>query len=574
MKICPVCGLQYPNDQELCFVDNARLELMADPWLGQTLAGRYLVEEVIGEGGMATVYRARHTLVDRPIAVKILSQALAKNPAMRERFRREAKNAAQLAHPNIIEIDDHGETPEGAVFMVMELLEGAPLSDLIAEGPMAAERVMTLGLQLARGLARAHDFDVIHRDLKPENVFVTAGEGGQPLVKLLDFGIARSMHDSRLTNAGEIFGTPQYMAPERVTSIDAGPAADLYALGCILYEMLVGRPPFEAEEITGYFIAHMQQPPPRPSADVRCPAQLEALILALMEKAPERRPVDAHQVIKELQALAPAEEDTLEAPPITGVTRRPAVAPTLPPTTLERWARRTAIFEEMLARAHPGAAPAELRALLDGIRDTLGRVHAIRSAGLKEQRTLEALDRDARETRARLGFAVQSLAEDLSAARETARDARAEVQPYLDSEAQAKGAYDAGLGQLESRGGFRTLDAPDSGYAATLHAIADAVERWHLAHGSAEKARRWVEAKEREVTDLDFQIQALRGNLAKVEQTYDARREASEEVLTRGGVEAAEREQDLIGLAARFCDALRSERRLDDLFRKLEAESA
>ncbi|MEO0322604.1 MAG: protein kinase [Myxococcota bacterium] len=574
MKICPSCRLQYPNDQELCFVDNARLEVRADPWIGQTLAGRYLVEEVIGEGGMATVYRARHTLVDRPIAVKILSEALAKNPAMRERFRREAKNAAQLAHPNIIEIDDHGETPEGAVFMVMELLEGAPLSDLIAEGPMAAERVMTLGLQLARGLARAHDFDVIHRDLKPENVFVTAGEGGQPLVKLLDFGIARSMHDSRLTSAGEIFGTPQYMAPERVTSIDAGPAADLYALGCILFEMLVGSPPFAAQEITGYFIAHMQQPPPKPSERVRCPARLEALILSLLEKRPEDRPVDAHQVIKVLQALAPTEEDTLEAPPITGLSRRPAVAPTLPPTTLERWARRTAIFEEMLARAHPAGAPPDLRQLLDGIRNTLQRVHAIRSAGLKEQRALEAVGREARETRARLGFAVQSLAEDLSAARETVRDARAEVQPYLDAESQAKGAYRTGLAQLADRGGFRTLEVPDPGYAATLHAIADAVERWHLAHGSADKARRWVEAKEREVKDLDFQIQALRANLAKVEQSYDARRDTSEEALTRGGAEAAEREQELIGLAARFCDALRGEGSLHDLFRKLEAESA
>lgn len=572
MKACPTCNLQYQDEHDRCFVDDTPLVPMADPWIGKTLAGRYLVERPIGEGGMATVYRARHTLVDRPVAVKILSSRLMNDPSLRERFRREAKNAAALAHPNIIEIYDYGET-DGAVFLVMELLHGAALQTFVDQGPMDPGRVASLGLQIVQGLARAHDFDVIHRDLKPENIFVVQSGHGRETVKLLDFGIARSTHDTRLTNAGEIFGTPQYMAPERITSIDAGPAADLYAVGCILFEMLTGRLPFESQELTGFFIKHMQEPPPKPSELApQCPRRLEELILKLLEKKPENRPVDAHAVIKELQALAP-KGGSVPAPPIP-TPSRPIAAPTLPPTTLERWARRTAIFEQMLQHAFTqGPAPDDLRALLDGIRNALRRVHELRSEGLKEQRKLEELERAARDNRARLGFAVQSLAEDLSLAREAARQAGQEVQPYFDAENQAKSAYDQALGRLETGGGFRVLAAPDEGFARTLRDLADAVDRWGLTRGAAEKARRWIDAKRREVEDLELQVRTLRTNLERTENEYVENRQSSEKVLTAGSGEAQEREQQLIQMATQLCDRLRGESRLRELFARLEQET-
>ncbi|MEZ4250599.1 MAG: protein kinase [Polyangiales bacterium] len=573
MKVCPSCKLQYQDEHERCFVDDTPLVPMSDPWIGKTLAGRYLVEQAIGEGGMATVYRARHTLVDRPVAVKILSSRLVNDPALRERFRREAKNAAALAHPNIIEIYDYGETEEGAVFLVMELLSGTSLQSHVDRGPMDPGRVASLGLQILQGLARAHDFDVIHRDLKPENIFVSQAGHGRELVKLLDFGIARSTHDSRLTNAGEIFGTPQYMAPERITSIDAGPAADLYAVGCILFEMLTGRLPFESQELTGYFIKHMQEPPPKPSELApQCPRRLEELILKLLAKKPEDRPVDAHAVIKELQALAP-KTGSVPAPPMP-TPSRPIAAPTLPPTTLERWARRTAIFEQMLAQAFPGSEPpADLRAMLDTIRGALRRVHEIRGEGLKEQRKLEELEREARDNRARLGFAVQSLAEDLSLAREAARQAGQEVQPYFDAESQAKSGYDHAVARLETAGGYRVLAAPDEAFARALRDLADAVDRWGLTRGAAEKARRWVDAKKREVEDLELQVRTLRGNLDRTENDYVEKRQSSEAALTTGTTEAQSREQQLTVTATQFCDRLRGESRLRDLFARLEQES-
>ncbi len=231
MKACTQCQMRYPaNAGEFCFVDGAALVVTKDPRVGTTIAGRYVIEEGIGEGGMASVYRAKHKLVDRLCAIKIMNPMLAKDKVVRERFRREAKSAQALAHPNIIEIFDQGDTDDGTAYIVMELLRGASLYDIVAGGAMSVERALPLMIQMSRGIARAHDLGVVHRDLKPENTFVVHREDGSDLVKLLDFGIARSRTDSRLTNAGELFGTPQYIAPERVTSGDAGPSVDLYAL--------------------------------------------------------------------------------------------------------------------------------------------------------------------------------------------------------------------------------------------------------------------------------------------------------------------------------------------------------
>ena len=572
MKICPACGLQYPDDQSKCFVDNVPLQSAPDPHLGQVLAGRYLIEAPIGEGGMATVYRARHTLVDRPVAVKIMGAVLARDASLRERFRREAKNAASLAHPNIIEIYDYGETENDSIFMVMELLEGAPLAEHILHGPMSPGRVAALGLQIARGLARAHDFDVIHRDLKPENIFVCRLNAETEQIKLLDFGIARSMHDSRLTNAGEIFGTPQYMAPERVTSIDAGPSADLYALGVILFEMLTGKLPFQAEELTGFFIKHIQETPPRPSdLAPQCPRRLEELILKLLAKKPEERPVDAHQIIKELRALSSQARDSI-APPMGMTPSRPLTAPTLPPTTLDRWVRRTAIFEEMMQKAFPHRPPPGLRELLEEIRSTLQDIRAIRGDGLKEQRVLEELEQEARDNRARLGFAVQNLAEDLSQAREAARCADLEVAPYLQAEEQAEQTYEQAQAKLVGLGGYRRIRKPDQTFALQLREIADSLDRWALSFEAAEKARRWRDAKHHAAKDLEFQVKALRDQLDRLESRGLEKKQSSEQVLIAGGKKAEERERVLTKLASSFCEQLRARKELRTLFHRLEQE--
>src|SRR5882672_3079284 len=338
MKTCEQCHLRYPNESTFCFVDGKPLVHLQDPRVGTTLAGRYLVEEVLGEGGMATVYRARHKIVDRPCAVKIMSPGLSKDQVVRERFRREAKAAQKLAHPNIIEIFDQGDTDDGTSYLVMELLEGESLGTTLTRGPLSYQRALPIMVQVARALARAHDFEVIHRDLKPDNIFLCTRSDGTDLVKLLDFGIARSMQDARLTGQGEVFGTPQYMAPERITSIDAGASSDLYAVGIIFFEMLTGRLPFDAPDIPSFFLKHLKEPAPKVRALApHVPDSLDQLIASLMAKLPQSRPVDAHRMHNDLLAIC--EELGIPVPPEPEQEQsssRPEAA-TLPPVAIDRW---------------------------------------------------------------------------------------------------------------------------------------------------------------------------------------------------------------------------------------------
>jgi eukaryotic-like serine/threonine-protein kinase len=574
MKRCPACGLKYADENDRCFVDKAVLEPLPDDRIGTVLIGRYVIEEKLGEGGMATVYRARNTLVERPVAVKIMNRILANDEGLKERFRREAKNAAAVAHPNIIDIYDYGETDDGTPFLVMELLEGQTLNGLIERGPMPGTQVAAIGVQIARGLARAHDFSVIHRDLKPENIFVCRAEGTKiGAVKLLDFGIARSMQDPRLTNAGQIFGTPQYMAPERVTTNDSGPSADLYALGAILFEMTTGRLPFLANDIPAFLIQHLQDAPPPPSQLVPdVPRRLEELILKLLEKKPADRPVDAHAIVKALELLAPQATEPL--PPAAVAPKSQSSAPTLPPTTLERWAGRTALFEQMIARAFPrGDAPSSLLGALSEIRRVLARLNELRSEGLKVQRQLEHREAEVQLGRERLGHAVHVLAQDLSNAREAHRNAQREVAPYLDANRSALDAYQRAHENFLACGGGALAPAPTPALVSTSRETADALDRWMLAYSTAEKAERWGLAKQREVSDLEFQVDALRAQLEHIETSYENDRAAGAEGLRAYGEEINHLEQKLTVLGSSFVEPLRARRELNDLFFRLEVDA-
>jgi serine/threonine-protein kinase len=575
MKACPQCHIRYPQESVYCFLDGAALESIRDPLIGTTIAGRYLIEDVIGEGGMATVYRARHKLVDRLCAVKVMNPALATDPTVRERFRREAKSAQTLAHPNVIEIFDQGETPDGTTYLVMELLAGTTLAALVESGPAPLPRALPVMIQIARGIARAHDLGVVHRDLKPENIFVVRRTDGSDLVKILDFGIAKSRGDTRLTNAGELFGTPQYLAPERITGGDAGPNVDLYALGVIFFELTTGRLPFEANDPTTFLIKHMKEQPPRPrSLDARIPERLDALIVQLLEKDPRARPVDAHRIEQELVAISRSLGIELPPEPENDPQSSRPPARTLPPVGVHQWIKRVQLFEQMLARTDGAlGARRNLEQTLAEVRKLVRELSEVREASAGEQRQLEEIDARGRDGRQRFGFAVDALGLDASKARGELRASRESLDRLSRESASGAAGYREAQREMIRWEGRTGLEEPYAQLADAHRACAEAVQTWYAARTLERAAQSALETKERMVTDLDYQIAELRTALAHHEQGIDRDREAAQRRLVELNARAERVEAQLLQLATRFCEPLRSQPELGTLFQQLESEA-
>ncbi|TDC05716.1 serine/threonine protein kinase [Nonomuraea longispora] len=279
------------------------------------LAGRYRVDALIGRGAVAEVWSGHDLTRDWPVAVKLFAPQMA-DPAMRARFVSEARIAARVVHTNVVSVFDVGEH-DGRPFLVMELLSGRSLAAEIAErGPLPPEKVRHLVGQAAAGLDAAHRADVVHRDIKPANLHLTA----DGLLKVVDFGIARLAGEemSRLTAAGTVVGTAAYLSPEQILGHGGDAGADLYALGCVCYELLCGRPPFVGVP-TELIHQHLNQPPMPPrSLRPDIPADLEALVLAMLAKEPAARPASAAQVRHALLSIgsrrAPGGTAVLEVP--------------------------------------------------------------------------------------------------------------------------------------------------------------------------------------------------------------------------------------------------------------------
>jgi len=281
----------------------------------QTLAGRYVVEDVLGRGGMATVYLARDEELERPVAVKVLAGHLADDPSFRDRFVREARLAAQLSHPNVVQIFDAGED-EGEPYIVMEYVEGHTLADELQDGrPLDAERVVDIGVQVCAGLEHAHAAGLVHRDIKPANLLLR----GDGTVKIADFGIARAAETTRLTQMGSVLGTAAYLSPEQALGEEVTAAADIYALGCVLYEGLTGRTPYVFETLAELAVKHQQEAIP-PVRELRSdvPVELEAVVMRCLARNPDYRPASAADLARELSAATP-EAATRPLPRATGV---------------------------------------------------------------------------------------------------------------------------------------------------------------------------------------------------------------------------------------------------------------
>jgi len=320
MLQCPRCGRQFPDDLHVCPDDFTPLQADAtvadipiDPLIGQAFDGKYRLDERLGGGGMGTVYRATHLLIERPVAIKVLSQRFVGDETAQQRFRREARAAGRMHHPNAVTVTDFGTTEDGWLYIVMELLEGRTLRDLLArEAPLDPARAVSFMLQACSAVGAAHDLKLIHRDLKPANIFIEQRPNMPAVVKVLDFGVAKFMveeHEDEdfntLTQVGAIIGTPRYMSPEQCSGFGLTPASDVYSLGIILYEMLTGVVPFVADTPLALAMKQVTEAPKPPSDIVPAiPAELERVVFHALAKNPAERPADANEFRRELHATA------------------------------------------------------------------------------------------------------------------------------------------------------------------------------------------------------------------------------------------------------------------------------
>lgn len=310
---CSDCGLPltlpggihpYYEDHHWASLPTVRL-LNPDPLIGHTIEGKYKLTARVGEGGMSVVYRARRVHIGDEVAVKVLLETLVNDDAALARFRREARAAAMLHHPNVITIHDFGDAGDGdaPAFIVMEFVKGTPLRDLLnSEGRFPVERALRLMRGICAGVGAAHRHGVVHRDLKPENILVVAPDDDEfESVKVVDFGFAKLVADESASPTGAVVGTPFYMSPEQCLGEPLDARSDVYSLGAMFYEMVSGQRPFAADTVSGIITKQLSEPPPPLPASLAIPRRIAAALMHALAKDPEDRPQTAVELGRQLQ---------------------------------------------------------------------------------------------------------------------------------------------------------------------------------------------------------------------------------------------------------------------------------
>jgi serine/threonine protein kinase len=511
------------------------------------IAGRYRLEARVGEGGMGIVYRARHVLIDRVVAVKLIRPDLRGETHLRAWMLREARAANRVDHAHIIDIHDIGETDDGELYLVMEYLVGTPLSSELARGPLQLNRAVDILEQMGAALSRAHDLGVVHRDLKSDNILLTARGGRKDFVKILDFGLAALAHDPRLAPKGAVFGTPEYMSPEQARGEQAGPQSDLYALGILFFEMLTGQLPFRAGDRETLLEMQRTATAPRPQTVKKDTHPVaERIVLRLLEKDPRKRYRDGHHLLEELKGLQrslPSTSWDKEG----GSEAAPAAAPPPPPPPktpgVVEWANRAGIFARMVARAYPSNnAPPEVAQALSTLWEVAAKANGLEGEVASHTRKLEALERRGRARRAEIGRKVEELAsEESRALREAAAYGEEEEAGRRELARYQRLAEErvAAANRAESMGqGTRAIYEQ----AGAAQAMVEAQRQWIKTRETKRVAR------EANAGDLRRQIEELRGQLARYA-------EALEEDLASGREKVAGRAREGLRYEKLFLDA-------------------
>lgn len=326
-KRCVTCDRKFSDTHANCPSDGTVLIPIAqDPWVGKKLTDHYEVLSVVGHGGMGVVYKAKHDLMERFVAIKMLLVQYITDSQSVRRFQHEAKAASKLSHPNIITLYDYGVSPTGQPYLVMDYLEGISLAEIIkSDGQIGCERGVKIFLQVCDALEHAHNQKLVHRDLKPGNVMLINNDDLKDHVKVVDFGVSKIMGSDeaqRLTQTGEICGSPVYMSPEQCEGKKLDPRSDIYSMGVLMYEALTGELPLMGKTMVETMSKHLGQRAPRFATvrpDLYIPEYLENVVFHCLEKNPADRPQSMASLKEELlysiPQTRPTEETTLRDTP-------------------------------------------------------------------------------------------------------------------------------------------------------------------------------------------------------------------------------------------------------------------
>ena len=517
-----------------------------DPMLGRVVAGRYRLEARAGEGGMGVVYRARHVLIDRVVALKLIRPDLRGETHLRAWMLREARAANRVDHAHIIDIHDIGETEEGELYLVMEYLVGTALSTELARGPMALARGIDILEQMCAALARAHDLGVVHLDLKSDNILLSTRGGRKDFVKILDFGLAHLAMDPRLAPKGAVFGTPEYMSPEQARGEEAGPQSDLYALGVLFFEMLTGQLPFRSSDRETLLEMQRTSTAPKPrtvKAEVLPAAEL--IVLKLLEKDRRKRFQDAHHLHEELKALQRTIPSTTWEVNSQGELAPPPPPPPPQSAGVIEWANRAALFSRMVSRAYPsGNSPQDVQAAVAQSWDLASRASRLEGEVASHTRKLESLERRGRALRAEIGRKVEELAHeesralrDVAAEQHEASRIRELVQVAERAAAAARQQAEIASSQGQTPQTLRAVYERSGAATALLDA-----RKEHLLEREQKAG-----VKDAHARDLRRQIEELRAQLARYA-------EALEEDLAQGREKVAARTREGLSFEKAFSD--------------------
>ena len=514
MRVCPQCNSQFMGNAERCPIDGSVLRDQADALIGRVIGGRYRIQGRMAEGGMASIYKARQEPLDRTVAVKILARMLSEDPIHKERFLREARAANRIHHENVIDITDFGETEDGMVYLVMEYLEGESLADVVTRGPVPLPRAAAILHSVCKGLQRAHDLGILHRDIKPENIFLERRTDGGENVKLLDFGLAQVLGDKRLTTAGQVFGTPEYISPEQAMGGEITGRADLYGLGVLFYEMMTGRLPFTGS--TARLIYQHIHELPKPPSLVRpgCPPETDEPILKLLQKEPDKRYGSAREFEAALTECEKRVEARIKSSTVSTVRSSTVEVLHFPADTVQKLRQRLAGCRQTWEAGGAGRDHA-LGKDLERIGSLIEGLARAQLAADRAEREYHDFQEHGRDTLERLRRAVEELSQDEA-------QARREIDGLRSAMAAAHNtAHDAERDFLQARAQLDQLGGGDDGSAVTSAVVFEtagkAARRWRDTSAEVEALERDLSAKTEELEEIRFQIGQFRGRIAALE---------------------------------------------------------